>query len=372
MPYEYEGVMMRGYVRLIALLPLVLLSAVVAAGERPPLARWEPSSQWRQVELAGSGAPMPVRLVGEDEPWEYVVQDVQASRRGSLPTRPVRVGFYGHGAFVTSAQWPADLLFVAALGRAADLDVMLFPRWRFPEQHPLVALPWHLLQAQLNTAFKHPAATVVDTVKRQGRQFARANQYATAHAALRLAEGLSTFHAQHMTPSLAAFSNSALVTVRLGQLIESGRITDGYEDIAVAESVRQHMYLTNIVTFGYPLPNGQVSAAFRQRVHGTWVNVVPAECWKQWGANFLLQGVENLPVSWAPAHADWPRLSPQSPEVTVLGALLGGRSDVWQMPSRTQRSQARAGEAPSVQWVWENLCETMQRFDLMGAVDGPS
>ena len=363
--------MMRGYLRLIALLPLVLLSAVVAAGERPPLAPWEHSSKWRHVELSGSGAPMPVRLVGEDEPWEHVVQDVQASRQRNMSERPVRVGFYGHGAFVTSAQLQADLLFVVALGLAADMDVMLFPRWRFPEQNPLVALPWNLLQSQLSTSFKHPAATVVDTVKRQGRQFARANQHATAHAALRLAEGLSAFHAQHMTPSLAAFSNSALVTVRLGQLIESGRITDGYEDIAVAEIVRQNMYLTNIVTFGYPLPNGQVSAALRQRVRGTWVNVVPAECWKQWGANFLLRGAENLPVSWAPSHADWPRLSPHSPEVTVLGALLGGRSEVRRMPSRTQLRQARSGDAPFVQWVWNNLCETMQRFDPTGAVDGP-
>ena len=113
--------MMRGYLRVIALLPLVLLSAVVAAGERPPLAPWEHSSKWRHVEFAGSGAPMPVRLVGEDEPWEHVVQDVQASRQRNRSERPVRVGFYGHGAFVTSAQWQADLLFVAALGLAADL-----------------------------------------------------------------------------------------------------------------------------------------------------------------------------------------------------------------------------------------------------------
>jgi hypothetical protein len=363
--------MMRGYVRFIALLSLVLLSTVVAAGERPPRAPWESSSKWRHIELSGSGAPMPVRLVGEDEPWEQVVQDVQAARRGSMSARPVHVGFYGHGAFVTSAQLQADLLFVAALGLAADMDVMLFPRWRFPEQNPLVELPWNLLQSQLHTSFKHPAATVVATVKRQGRQFARANQHATAHAALRLAEGISAFHAQHMTPSLAAFSNSALVTVRLGQLLESGRITDGYEDIFVAETVRQHIYLTNIVTFGYPLPNGQVSAALRQRVRGTWVNVVPTACWKQLGGNFVLQGVENLPVSWAPSHADWPRLAPHSPEVTVLGALLGDRSEMRRMPARTQLRHARSGDAPFVQWVWENLCETMQRFDPMGAVDEP-
>ena len=247
---------------------------------------------------------------------------------------------------------------------------MLFPRWRFPEQHPLVALPWHLLQAQLNTSFKHPAATVVDTVKRQGRQFARANQHATAHAALRLAEGLSAFHAQHMTPSLAAFSNSALVTVRLGQLIESGRITDGYEDISWQRSCGR-IFISQICDVWVSSP--ERAGLCRTPAAGPWDmgNVVPAECWKQWGANFLLRGAENLPVSWAPAHADWPRLSPHSPEVTVLGALLGGRSEVRRMPARTQLRQARSGDAPFVQWVWNNLCETMQRFYPTGAVDGP-
>lgn len=351
---------MRGYVRLIALLSLVLMSAVGAAGERLPPSPWQQNTRWKHVDVSGSAAPLPIRLVGEDEAWEQVAQDVQAHLRGSVSGRPVRVGFYGHGAFVTSVQLQSDILFVAALGVAADMDVMVFPRWRFPEQNPLVDLPWNMLLSQLNNPLKHPAETVVDTIKRKGRQFALANQYATAHAAVRLAEGISAFYTQHMTPSLAAFSNSAMVTLRLGQLIESGRIADGYEDIAVADSVRQNIYLKNIVTFGYPLPNGQVSAALQQRVHGTVVNVVPAECWKQWGGNFLLRGVENLPVSWAPAHADWPRLSPHGPEVTALGALLGGRGEVRRMRTLTQLRQPRSGDAPLVQWVWDNLCQVPQ------------
>lgn len=129
--------------------------------------------------------------------------------------------------------------------------------------------------------------------------------------------------------------------------------------------------LKNIVTFGYPLPNGQVSAALRQRVRGTLVNVVPAECWQQWGGNFLLRGVENLPVSWAPAHADWPRLSPHGPEVTALGALLGDQGEARRMRALTQLRQPRSGEAPLVQWVWDNLCEHMQRFDPAGVFDRP-
>jgi len=366
-----KGVMMRGYVRLLAILPVVLMSAVVATGEYTPLSPWQQNTRWRHVDLYGTVAPLPIRMVGEDEPWEQVVQDVQEHLRGSVSGRPVRVGFYGHGAFVTSVEVQYDTLFVAALGVAADMDVMVFPQWRFPEKNPLVELPWNILLDQLSNSLQNPAETVVDTIKRKARQLALANHYATAHAAVRLAEGISAFHMQHMTPSLAAFSNSALVTLRLGQLLESGRIADGYEDIPVADGVRQSIYLNNIVMFGYPLPHGQVSAALQQRVRGTLVNVVPAECWKQWGANFLLQGGENLPVSWAPAHADWPRLSPHGPEVTVLGALLGGRGEVRRMRSLTQLRQPRSGDSPFVKWVWDSLCENMQRFDPAVAFDKP-
>ena len=173
-------------------------------------------------------------------PGNLVVQDVQAYLRTLVFGRPGRVGFYGHGAFVTSAQVQDDLLFVAALGAAAEMDVMVFPHWRFPTQNPLAELPWNMLLAQLKNPQQHPAETAGETMKSTARQFARDNHAATAHAAVRLAEkGPSTFHAQHLTPSLAAFSNSALVTVRLGQLLEAGQLGDGTATIAVAEGVRQ-------------------------------------------------------------------------------------------------------------------------------------
>src|SRR5262245_23281810 len=124
-----KGVIMRGYVRLMALMPLVLMSAAVAAGEYAPLSPWQQNTSWRHIDLYGTVAPLPLRLVGEDEPWEQVVWDVQEHLRNSVAGRPMRVGFYGHGAFVTAAQLQQDIPFVAALGVAASMDVMLFPHW---------------------------------------------------------------------------------------------------------------------------------------------------------------------------------------------------------------------------------------------------
>jgi hypothetical protein len=362
---------MRRYVQLSALLPVVLMSAVVAAGEPGPAAPWEHNPRWRHVRLSGATTFLPVRMVGEEEPWEQVVEDVQAYLRTAVSGRPVRVGFYGHGAFVTPAAVQDDIVFVAALGVAAEMDVMVFPHWRFPQKNPLVELPWNMLLDQFNNPLKNPVETAIDTLKSKGRQFALENRYATAHAAVRLAAGISAFHAQHMTPSLAAFSNSALVMVRLGEILESGRIADGYTAIAVADSVRQGLYLNNVVTFGYPVPIGQVSAALQQRIRGTLVNIVPVECWQQLGGNFLLQGAPNLPVSWAPAHADWPRLALQGPEVTALGALLGGRSTVQSMRALTRSGQRQPGVSPFVRWGWDSLCESVQRFAPAIVFDRP-
>jgi hypothetical protein len=81
-----------------------------------------------------------------------------------------------------------------------------------------------------------------------------------------------------MTPALAAFSNSSLVIVRLGQLLDQGTIADGYTMLMLADEVRQGIAVRTIVTFGYPLPHGMVSAALRHRVQGTVVNVVPTHC----------------------------------------------------------------------------------------------
>jgi hypothetical protein len=293
-----------------------------------PVGAWEPDPRWQYVQLSGATVWLPIRLVPSDEPWAQVVQDVQ-SRLGTIESgKAVRVGFYGHGAFVTRAEVQQDILFVAALGMAAEMDVMLFPHWPFPERHPVWEIPRQLLHEQFTTPLKNPGETVVEVVKRNLRQLTREHRTATAQAVVRLAAGIHAFHTRHMTPSLAAFSNSALVLVRLGELLEQGGITDGREALTVAADVRQGVYVQNIVTFGYPLPHGAVSPALRQRVQGTFVNVVPAHCWKQLVGNFPLRGeVENVPVAWAPSHAGWPRLAPTGPEAAVLGAFLGGRAD---------------------------------------------
>jgi hypothetical protein len=279
----------------------------------------------------------------------------------------MRVGFYGHGAFVKPGEVLHAIPFVAALGEAAAMDVMVFPHWRFPDTPPWRALPRSLLQAQLSHGLPRSVESVLELMRSTAQQFALEHHAATAHAAVRLAEGLSAFHRQHITPSLAAFSASALVLVRLGEIMEQGQLSDGHTRIPVADSVRQGVYMHNVVTFGYPLPNGQVSAALRQRIRGTFMNVVPAHCEQQWQGNFLLHGeVENLPVSWAPAHVDWPRLAPQGPEVAALGALLGGRDLALAMRRHALSGQGQEGD-PLGRQLWEPFCAALQRFDPVGA-----
>ena len=240
--------------------------------------------------------------------------------------------------------------------------------WRFPDKVPFIDIPQQVLQDQLNN---HRGERVLETVKRHARQHALDHRYATAHAAVRLAEGISAFHTRRLTPFVAAFSNSALVLVRLGQLIEQDWISDGYKSIAVNESVRQGIYLNNVVTFGYPLPNGQVSAGLQQRIRGTWVNIVPAECWKQLAGNFLLRGGKNLAVSWAPAHANWPRLSPQGPEVAALGTLLGDHSAGRSVRLPPWPGPRVSTNSPILKWLRDTVCEQVQLLDPTGVFDRP-
>jgi hypothetical protein len=323
--------------------------------------------QWRYIQLSETAPAVPIRIVGQDEPWTHVVQDIQTRLSPAIAGRAMRVGFYGHGAFVKPGEVLHALPFVAALGEAAAMDVMVFPHWRFPDTPPWRALPRYLLQAQLSQGLPHSLEAVGEFMRSTARQFALEHRAATAHAAVRLAEGLSAFHRRHMAPSLAAFSASALVLVRLGEIMEHGQISDGYTHIPVAESVRQGVSMHNVVTFGYPLPNGQVSPALRQRIHGTFMNVVPAHCEQQWQGNFLLRGeVENLPVSWAPAHVDWPFLAPQGPEVAALGALLGGRDPELAMRRHALPRKGQEGD-PVGRQLWEPLCAALQRFDPVGA-----
>jgi hypothetical protein len=325
---------------------------------------WAAASQWRVAPPIQAAPAVPVRLVAPEEPWEDVIQDIRAHLGPESRGRDVRVGFYGHGAFVAPAQVQQDTPFIAALGAAAAMEVMVLPHWQFPVTLPWQDLSRQLLQAQPQQLLQFPGETLVELLRHQVRQFAVENRYATAHAAVRLAAGLRAFHHQHMTPSLAAFSNSALVLVRLGQLLEHGRLWDGSTTLTVPEAVRQELAVQNIVMFGYPLPNGQVSAALGQRTRGTVTNVVPTQCWQQWQGNFLLRGaVHNLRVAWAPGHTQWPRLAPHSPEVATLGGLLGGQGAApYRGPEALVAPRPPAGPT-GVARLWEALCTELQHVD---------
>jgi hypothetical protein len=358
--------MKRAMLLVTLVLPVWMATAMTARAQEQAISG-DQGPQWRYIHLSGSAPTVPVRIVGQDEPWDLVVQDIQTRLSPHIAGRAMRVGFYGHGAFVKPSEVLHAIPFVAALGAAAAMDVMVFPHWRFPDTPPWLALPRSLLQAQLSQGLPHSVESVLELMRSTARQFALEHHAATAHAAVRLAEGLSAFHRQHITPSLAAFSASALVLVRLGEIMEQGQLSDGHTRIPVADSVRQGVYMHNVVTFGYPLPNGQVSAALRQRIRRTFMNVVPAHCEQQWQGNFLLHGeVENLPVSWAPAHADWPRLAPQGPEVAALGALLGGRELALAMRRHALSGQGQEGD-PLGRQLWEPFCTALQRFDPAGA-----
>lgn len=365
-----KGIRMRRHTAFVLFLVLAWLGTTTATGAQTHEDSWKSDPRWRHVQLSRAAAVFPIRVVASDEPWEQVIQDVQYRLGATVSGREVRVGFYGHGAFVTPAEVQHDVLFVAALGIAAEMDVMIFPQWRFPETNPLWDIPGQILQEQLSTPLKNPAGTVAEVVKSKMRQLALENRYATAHAAVRLAEGIGAFHTRHMTPALAAFSNSGLVIVRLGQLLEQGTISDGHETIAVADGVRQGVYISNIVTFGYPLPNGDIAAALRQRVQGTFVNVVPAQCWKQLAGNFPLRGgVENVPVHWAPSHAGWPQLAPKGPEVAVLGAFLGGRVDAGRLAA--QLGQRVQGVDLLTKSLWDAVCAHMPVLDHAVTLGSP-
>ena len=222
----------------------------------------------------------------------------------------------------------------------------------------------NMLLAQLKNPQQHPAETAIKTMKSTARQPARDNHAATAHAAVRLAEGSDLPRAA--PDPLAGGVQRQRVSDGAARTAPRGWPAWGWHaTIAVAEGVRQGIYPNDLVTFGYPLPNGQIAPALQQRVRGTLVDVVPVECWQRWGGNFLLRGGVDLPVSWAPARADWPRLSPYGPEVRILGALLGGQSE-------EQSRHALTGFGPrQPRGLWNHVCAHMQRFDPAIAFDRP-
>ena len=279
----------------VSILSMWLIVATMATGESGSASSREQNAAWRHIQPFGFDTPMPIRLVGPDEPWEKVAQDVQQHIGAKVSGQEVHVGFYGHGAFVKPEELlKHDLPFVAALGLVARMDVMIFPQLPFPEKNPLQDIPQDILHLSLKDLFKNPAE-IIEIARNKAHQLASESRYATAHAAVRLTAGISAFHRQHMTPSLAAFSNSALVIVKMGQLLEHGMISDGYKTIPVAQDVHQSIYVKNVVTFGYPLPHGYVSTALSHRITGAFTNVVPERFWKQLWGNFPLQGaVENI------------------------------------------------------------------------------
>jgi hypothetical protein len=352
----------RGVAAGLLLLWAALLGTSWPARALQPPGVGVPDPRWKYVQLARATDWFPVRMVAADEPWAQVVQDVQQRLGTAGTSRAVRVGFYGHGAFIPPVEVQQDLLFVVALGLAAEMDVMLFPHWQFPDRAPFWELPRQMLQERFLPPRQPPEDSLGVVVTRTLQQWALEHRRSTAQAVVRLAEGIHAFHTQHMTPSLAAFSNSALVIVRLGELLAQGTISDGRDAIGVPDAVRQGVYVRNIVTFGYPLPQGTVTPALRQRVQGTFVNVVPAHCWAQLGGNFPLRGaVQNVPVSWAPSHAGWPQLAPTGPEVALLGALLGGRADAQRLAA--QLEQRPQGGERWARVLGEAVCAQLPAVD---------
>ena len=93
--------------------------------------------------------------------------------------------------------------------------------------------------------------------------------------------------------------------------------------IPVAQDVRQSIYVKNVVTFGYPLPHGHVSALSTGSL-ARLQNVVPERFWKQLWGNFSPPGGgrERL-SSLGPAHNDWPRLHPKGPKSQRSERSLG-------------------------------------------------
>jgi hypothetical protein len=310
---------------LFILLGLPIPSMAEAALQHIP---GKADTRWVFIQPSRAVEGIPVRIVAHDEPWEEVVGDIQERFPRTPSGKAMKIGFYGHGAFVAPDQVVAQSMpFVAALGLSAEMDIMVFPRWLFPHKNPLWELPNTIIQELWETPPSKLRETLRGMLQRPLRQFDTENRSATARAALRLAQGIHAFHRAQMTPALAAFSNSAIVLVRLSELLERGRLTDGEQTLILPETIRQGVAIRDLVMFGYPLPNGTMAPALRQRVQGSLVNIIPAACWKQLAGNFPVSGaVENIAVTWAPAHTNWPHLPAQSESMAILGAFLGGRS----------------------------------------------
>ena len=239
-----------------------LIVATTATGESECIFSGEQNAAWRHIQPFGFDTPMPIRLVGPDEP-----RRLAAGRPAAYRLQSVRAGS------ACRVLWPwslcqarrasqARLTFRCCIGIGSPDGRDDLPATAVSRKNPLQDIPQDILHLPLKDLFKNPAE-IIEIARHKAHQLASESRYATAHAAVRLTAGISAFHRQHMTPSLAAFSNSALVIVKMGQLLEHGMISDGYQTIPVAQDVRQSIYVKNVVTFGYPLPHGHVPRPYR-------------------------------------------------------------------------------------------------------------
>ena len=83
------------------------MAAPACAGDQGPA--------WRSVHLSASAPAVPIRIVGPEESWEHVVQDIQARVSPAIAGRAMRAGFYGHGAFTKPSEVLSALPFVAVV-----------------------------------------------------------------------------------------------------------------------------------------------------------------------------------------------------------------------------------------------------------------
>ena len=84
---EGYHVMRRAMLFLTLVLPVWLgapVTALAVSGDQ--------ESPWRYVPLTGAAPAFPVRIVGQDEPWEHVVQDIQARLSSPSPGGPYASG----------------------------------------------------------------------------------------------------------------------------------------------------------------------------------------------------------------------------------------------------------------------------------------
>jgi len=75
--------MMRGAILSVTLVLPVWIGLAMPARAQEPAFSGDQEPQWRSGHLSGSAAAVPIRLVGQEEPWERVGQDIQ---RASSPT----------------------------------------------------------------------------------------------------------------------------------------------------------------------------------------------------------------------------------------------------------------------------------------------